>query len=536
METATPVKSVRACLTCNRSSQGHLKNLRNVAMRSILLKKQFECLGCNIEDLVKVVHENLLVCDTCLKILDKLSEMKLNLQMNMKELKKSEDRTKRLIMHSVSPVVKKFKDTTVPVKSRKSSRALFKMPSPSPSRCIDSVISPKSGSIDHSYSGIPSKTKTQSLDHLYSTTVNQNVDLNNPYSFHKKKILMPPEITVNEKKSVITIFEQSSKDTVSVNTVLEKLLDLPSVNERLYLCLLQRLSGELNRICGTKDKSVLRTKVSELEPETFFSDIVKEMHLKCPKVLQFLITLSCPMDLAVPEKKHGIAAMYALGMYLRNNHMIAFQKAVAASCIRYNAGNGLMEFLHNLGMSIPTKSKLPMLDDLGQINGRDVVSALAIGKTIKITVDNIDGHIKAYQVRLGSGNRDFHYTHWSILIDRFDPRDLQGLSTQPKQITAQGPDPTIFFLSSNEHEALRKRCTQLVMRILVEEIQPLSMFSTATPRLVDHKYKQVVDRPSQVHSMFVIMKDPKSLPNCVQIMDTILGTIESLYTPAGRGI
>ncbi|XP_052212061.1 uncharacterized protein LOC127831111 [Dreissena polymorpha] len=358
METATPVKSVRACLTCNRSSQGHLKNLRNVAMRSILLKKQFECLGCNIEDLVKVGHENLLVCDTCLKILDKLSEMKLNLQMNMKELKKSEDRTKRLIMHSVSPVVKKFKDTTVPVKSRKSSRAFFKMPSPSPSRCIDSVISPKSGSIDHSYSGIPSKTKTQSLDHLYSTTVNQNVDLNNPYSFHKKKILMPPEITVNEKKSVITIFEQSSKDTVSVNTVLEKLLDLPSVNERLYLCLLQRLSGELNRICGTKDKSVLRTKMSELEPETFFSDIVKEMHLKCPKVLQFLITLSCLMDLAVPEKKHGIAAMYALGMYLRNNHMIAFQKAVAASCIRYNAGNGLMEFLHNLGMSIPTKSRI----------------------------------------------------------------------------------------------------------------------------------------------------------------------------------
>ena len=40
-----------------------------------------------------------------------------------------------------------------------------------------------------------------------------------------------------------------------------------------------------------------------------------------------------------------------------------------------------------------------MLDDLGQINGRDVVSALANGKTIKITVDNIDGHIKAYQIR-----------------------------------------------------------------------------------------------------------------------------------------
>ncbi|KAH3886987.1 hypothetical protein DPMN_011000 [Dreissena polymorpha] len=136
------------------------------------------------------------------------------------------------------------------------------MPSPSPSRCIDSVISPKSDSIDHSYSGIPSKTKTQSLDHLYSTTVNQNVDLNNPYSFHKKKILMPPEINA---------LEMSEGVAVSDNPVLP------------------------NGSCSSREK-------------------------------------------------HGIAAMYALGMYLRNNHMIAFQKAVAASCIRYNAGNGLMEF------------------------------------------------------------------------------------------------------------------------------------------------------------------------------------------------
>lgn len=32
------------------------------------------------------------------------------------------------------------------------------------------------------------------------------------------------------------------------------------------------------------------------------------------------------------------------------------------------------------------------------------------------------------------------------------------------------------------------------------------------------------------------MKDPKSLPNCVQIMDTIMGTLESFYACAGRGI
>jgi len=53
----------------------------------------------------------------------------------------------------------------------------------------------------------------------------------------------------------------------------------------------------------------------------------------------------------------------------------------------------LMGFLHTLGMSIPAKSKLPMLDELGLhvINGSEDVSALSNGKTIKITVDNIDG-------------------------------------------------------------------------------------------------------------------------------------------------
>jgi len=41
-----------------------------------------------------------------------------------------------------------------------------------------------------------------------------------------------------------------------------------------------------------------------------------------------------------------------------------------------------------------------MLNELGLhvINGSEDVSALSNGKTIKITVDNIDERIKAYQV------------------------------------------------------------------------------------------------------------------------------------------
>lgn len=39
-----------------------------------------------------------------------------------------------------------------------------------------------------------------------------------------------------------------------------------------------------------------------------------------------------------------------------------------------------------------------MLSDIGLINGKGVCAALKNGRTIKVTVDNIDGRIKANQV------------------------------------------------------------------------------------------------------------------------------------------
>jgi len=43
----------------------------------------------------------------------------------------------------------------------------------------------------------------------------------------------------------------------------------------------------------------------------------------------------------MPETSHVLAAMYSLGMYMRNNQMVAFQKSIASASIRYNAGNGV---------------------------------------------------------------------------------------------------------------------------------------------------------------------------------------------------
>lgn len=60
-----------------------------------------------------------------------------------------------------------------------------------------------------------------------------------------------------------------------------------------------------------------------------------------------------------------------------------------------------------------------------------------------------------FQVRVGSGNRDFHYTHWSVLVDRITPLDFPDLSRREKTVCGDGPNPDFFYLNSEEHEMLR---------------------------------------------------------------------------------
>ena len=43
-----------------------------------------------------------------------------------------------------------------------------------------------------------------------------------------------------------------------------------------------------------------------------------------------------------------------------------------------------------------------MLEEVGRLNGKDVVSAVSLGRSLKVTVDNIDGRIIANQVYVKS--------------------------------------------------------------------------------------------------------------------------------------
>ena len=58
---------------------------------------------------------------------------------------------------------------------------------------------------------------------------------------------------------------------------------------------------------------------------------------------------------------------------------------------------------------------------------------------------------------MDSGNKDFHYTHWSVLVDRATEADLEHLSDEAKVVQPEGPDPAMFFLSQDEENELRFR-------------------------------------------------------------------------------
>ena len=59
----------------------------------------------------------------------------------------------------------------------------------------------------------------------------------------------------------------------------------------------------------------------------------------------------------------------------------------------------LLNLLNKMHLTIPSSSKLRMLDELAAQNANRVIEALRNGKSLKITVDNIDGRMLANQVK-----------------------------------------------------------------------------------------------------------------------------------------
>lgn len=63
-------------------------------------------------------------------------------------------------------------------------------------------------------------------------------------------------------------------------------------------------------------------------------------------------------------------------------------------------------------------------------------------------------HFFSIQVRIKAGNKDFHYTTWTILPDRFTDEDLNSLSDEKIQFDVGTKIPT-FYCNPEEDGIMR---------------------------------------------------------------------------------
>jgi len=205
------------------------------------------------------------------------------------------------------------------VKSR-SCKQLFELPTSSyqekdqqcevPSdNLVHEHVSPVSTE-DHSYSQSVTKhdkqDKEQNHDHAYLKTVVKTKETDKSSSVYQQQkgiSLQPVEINETDKE----LFKQADASD-SIENILKELIRIPTVYDKLWQNILIHLSTEIDLISGLQNPTVLRSKLAEINPETFLKEILMEMHQRCPKVLQFLMTIAIPLHIAMPEKSHVIAA------------------------------------------------------------------------------------------------------------------------------------------------------------------------------------------------------------------------------------
>lgn len=249
LSSATPVKVIRHCLTCNNQALGHLRNLRNVAMRNSMFKKYFEVLE-------ELSNDRFVMCEVCMKHLEKVFTMKTVLKKNLADNKLIQERRNRMILHSVSPLVKKFvQNRLTPVKPRKSAKQLFKTNTEKecPLETVSLEASAKQNvTSDHLYSAAI-KTTSQA-EHTYAAkNLSEKSPGNlNPYHSHRKNVLCQLLISKESKELFKQTVDNMSQGIISAEEMLEAILNIPLVFEKLWKIVFLKISVEVDQSCSLK--------------------------------------------------------------------------------------------------------------------------------------------------------------------------------------------------------------------------------------------------------------------------------------------
>lgn len=448
---STPRKSVTGnCFICGKSPSGQLRNVvPNTALPNVspVLSAIEETFGVELESDGKKSWK---ICLTCKGRLDKASALKeqlvqaLSKEENNSSLNDSlvciplastprqDDRVKRMLPSDLTP-----SPIQRPRKNRQSRSSLS----------FDIVGDGNNNSKpEHSYS-----RKLSLSDEAMSTRRQSFVCLRSFIEGH--------EMDTSEVSKLNSALKDGSSNHVAKVICTE----CPDLLKSIQASLVNDINCIANHLCSKTVEpgpSVLRTFAS---PETLcekdlLSEALVELKRTMPFVLDVLMALCNPPDSEKPYSHFTVAMIYGMAMHSRNNQLCAVQKMNTASAVRLHCNNDLLDIFNKIGVTLSASSKLQFLDQLGQFNMDGVLKSIRKGVPGKLTMDNIDGMLMARQVRLGSGNKHYHYTASTYYPDRVDAGHL---SMKAPSNTENLPHD-VFFVSEAEKTAMLKNYGYLV--------------------------------------------------------------------------
>ena len=86
--------------------------------------------------------------------------------------------------------------------------------------------------------------------------------------------------------------------------VASKIMQLPHLAAAIRNAFLQEITFTLDRLCGTGQKSALRSSFGELSDKSYFNKVITEMEQRCPLVLDILIAMCCPAHPGLQIRVH----------------------------------------------------------------------------------------------------------------------------------------------------------------------------------------------------------------------------------------
>ena len=321
----TSVKNAipKACIACARHL-AHPKLIRKNAALQFVYMDLLKILEIDISKL-ELIHANLYICESCIHLTSKIKSLRETSQAYVKKLLNSEEsRFKRMLIHSASPNERKKtcsnqREEAVTTKNKtKKSKISLKFHKKLPS--TDQMVSKCESEIREANSEFSTGEITLLEDHMYAASTDQpesspgadhiNYCRRDTASVYRDHSIIKSYATDSFPSHEIENLSKLLTSGLESQQVASKIMQLPHLAAAIRNAFLQEITFTLDRLCGTGQKSALRSSFGELSDKSYFNKVITEMEQRCPLVLDILIAMCCPAHHNLKDTDYTVAAIY----------------------------------------------------------------------------------------------------------------------------------------------------------------------------------------------------------------------------------